>query len=614
MSKTLGLNLPERAKPGKDAFDLRPRHVDTWISELPRGNVGETAKQMFMALVDTNRLDYPHQNRIQFLEATRETVAFVTESMRRHFISINAPMPEKNWKIGEACREILLAQSLGYLIAIDDLLKHTFLFADSHSLAVLIHRAMTALGRVMLTNYQTYTPIQPNLWHQLHRLYALAEERNILSSSIADPQHRFTPKTTIAQEYSRLFLLSLASPYRLRHGEVTKVYDILERWNTKCRLIKLEENQADTQKQGMLFGVNIESDSPPQAMSILRENNDTKHCHILDTHPLANAIRKEVKQGFNAGNTTLTSIEMNRPDLSQELMRRLLIAWCVIPKRGFPRNEADEQVDVTLGLSATHQIIISGTRRRTTDENNFGTTAQFSAGKELAGVNLDTNLPELPDVWEMIYFSGTPTEEVSVLEEQLKKEQGTATTNGTNPRPHFVPETWAILNESARGYCIRSTNRPKEARAQVGELVGIRRSIRGQLWKWGIGVIRWLKADNQDRLMMGIEMLTPDAAAIGIRGMTHAKNDYQRTLMLPEIKAIQQPTTLITGSVPYRVGNQLVINILGKEIMIKLSKQVQNTGLFAQFEFEILEQQQSTASTTESAESEEEFDSVWTSI
>ena len=613
MSKTLGLNLPERSKPGKEAFDLRPRHVDTWLSELPRGNVGETAKQMFLALVDTNRLDYPHQNRIQFLEATRETVAFVTESMRRHFISINAPMPEKNWKIGEACREILLAQSLGYLIAIEDLLKHTFLFADSHSLAVLIHRAMTAIGRVMLTNYQTYTPIQPHIWNQAHRLYQLAEDRNIHTNAVPDTQHRFIPKTTIAQEYSRLLLLSLASPYRLRHGEVTKVYDILERWNTKCRVHKLEGNEAETQKQGMLFGVNLESDLPPQALSILRESCNSAHCHVLDTHPLANAIRKEVKQGFNAGSTTLTSIEMNRPDLSQELMRRLLIAWCVIPKRGFPRNDADEQVEVTLGLSATHQIIISGTRRRSSEESNFGSTAQFTVGKEREGVNLDTNLPELPDVWEMIYFSGTSSEEVGVLEEQLQKEQPT-TTNHHAGRPHFLPETWAILNESARGYCVRSMNRPKEARAQVGELVGIRRSIGGQLWKWGIGVIRWLKADSQDRLMMGIEMLTPDAAAIGIRAITHAKNDYQRTLMLPEIKAIQQPTTLITGSVPYRVGNQLVINILGKEIMIKLSKQVQNTGLFAQFEFEILEQQQPAAGGTESAENDAEFDSVWSSI
>ncbi len=612
MGKTLELELPERSKPGKEAFDLRPRHVETWLNELPRGNIGETARQMFLALVDTNRLDYPHQNRIQFLEASRETVSYTTDSMRRHFVSINAPMPDKNWKIAEATREIYYAQGSGYLIAIEDLLNHSFLFADSHTLAVLVHRALTALGRAMLTCYQSYTPLPEQLWTRLHHLYSLAEERNILNTSISDSQHRFVPKTSIVMEYTRLLLLGLASPYRLRHGEVTKVYDILERWNSKCRLHGISD-EIKQGKNGMSFGVNLTSDDAARALALAGDDCNKEQCRVLDTQPLANAIRKEVKHGFKSGDTTLTGIEMNRPDLSHDLMRRLLIAWCVIPRRGFPRSEVEEQVEVTLGLSATHQVIITGSRRRATDNDSFNNTAQFEAGKSADGINMSEKEPiKVPDIWDMIYFSGG-SEGIEVMEEQFQKEQN-PTKPSTTPT-HYHPETWAILNESARGYCIQSVGRPKEARAQVGELIGVRRSIRGQTWKWGIGVIRWLKADDQNRLILGIEMLTPDAAAIGIRGITNTKNDYKRTLMLPEIKAINQPTTLITGPVPYRVSNQLIINILGKEIMIKLTKQVQNTGLFAQFEFEILEQQQQPgAKTSKQDEAESEFDSVWTSI
>ncbi|MBI3560221.1 MAG: hypothetical protein HY080_00675 [Gammaproteobacteria bacterium] len=613
MGKSLELDLPERVKPGKEAFDLRPRQVDTWLSELPRGNIGETARQVFLALVDTNRLDYPHQNRVQFLEAVRETVDYVTDAMRRHFVGNNAPLPVKNWKIAEATREIYFAQATGYLIAIENLLGHSFLFADSHTLSILIHRAMTALGRTMLTCYLTYTPLPELIWKRLHRLYSTAEQRNLLNNAISDSQHRFVQKTTLTMEYTRLLLLSLASPYRLRHGESIKVYDILERWNQKCRLLPFgEENTAA--KTGMQFGVNIHLDEPARALGMARQDCSPEHCRILDTQPLATAIRKDVKQGFKVGDTTLTGIEMNRPDLSQDLMRRLLIAWCVIPKRGFPRNAVEEQVEVTLGLSATHQVIISGSRRRSGDNDNFTQTAQFEAGKTADGINL-TEKPAaaLPDVWEMIFHS-SGVDGIEVLEEQFQKEQP-ATTQPSPLRNYYHPETWAILNESARGYCLQSMQRPKEARAQVGELVGVRRSIRGQTWKWGIGVIRWLKADNQDRLMLGIEMLTPDAAAIGLRGMTHTKNDYKRTLMLPEIKAIHQPTTLITTAVPFRPGNQLVINILGKEIMIKLSKQLHNTGLFAQFEFEILEQQHPPGSKSPADEIPgSEFDGVWSSI
>lgn len=606
MGKTLGLALPPRSKPERDAFDLRPRQVDVWLNELPRGNIGETARQIFLALVDTNRLDYTYPNRIHFLESSRENIAYVTEAMRRHYISINAPMPEKNWKIAEATREIFYAQAKGYLIALEDLLSHSFLFADSRTLTILIHRAISALGRVMLTCYQSYTPLPSDIWMMLHHLYQAAEERNILLSNISDEHHRYVTKTSISSEYIRLLLLALASPYRLRHGEVAKVYDTLERWNIKCRLNPLTADDKKN-KTATHFGVDLSNNEPPRSLALAMGECPETQCRILDTQPLANAIRKEIKAGFNAGETTLTGIEMHRPDLSQDLMRRLLIAWCVIPKRGFPRSDIEEQVEVTLGLSATHQVIITGTRRKVAEQDSFSHTAQYEPGKTTDGIGTP-NTPQT-DVWDMIYYSGD-SNGIAGIEEQFNKEQQPAQ---EQRKTQYHPETWAVLNESASGYCIHSVGRPKEARAQVGELVGIRRSIRGQTWKWGIGVIRWLKADNQDRLMLGIEMLTPDAAAIGIRGVAHPKHDYQRTLMLPEIRAINQPTTLITGPVPYRVSNQLVINILGKEIMIKLSKQVANTGLFAQFEFEILEQQQAgTKKTEENPDSE--FDSVWSSI
>ena len=148
----------------------------------------------------------------------------------------------------------------------------------------------------------------------------------------------------------------------------------------------------------------------------------------------------------------------------------------------------------------------------------------------------------------------------------------------------------------------------------MGELIGIRRQASNATWKWGVGVIRWLRSEPDSGLMMGIEMLTPDAAAIGLRAVSNAKHDYQRTLMLPELKAVNQPTTLITTAVPYRVGHKLVINILGKEILIKLTKQVQNTGLFSQFQFEIMEEQGAVVQGEHEDESAPDFSGVWNSI
>jgi hypothetical protein len=601
MARSLGLHVPELSKADKDAFDLRPRKVDEWLDSLPRANVGETARRVFETLVDVNRCQYSHQHRIHFLESLRETALYVTDSMKRHFVGVNAPLPPKSEKIAAATREIHNAMAVGYMIAIEDLLSSSLFFSDQKQLATLIQRAISALGMVLVTSYQTYHPYPTGIWSEIHKLYAAAEQRKLLQIAVSDEQHAYSAKTTVNADYIRILLLALTSPYRLRHGEVGKVYDVLARWVGKCRLKNLGK---DDPAASAKFGIDLASDEPPRAASLVTDHCSHEFCRIMDSTALTNAIRKDLKQGFKTGETTITGIEMTRADLSQELMKRLLVAWCIVPKRTYPRAEKQEQVQITLGLSATHQIIITGSRKMAGADDMYTNTAHYqtdNTGRSTAD--------RTPDVWEMIYFP-VDAEGVESLQSQFDKERAVPEEKKTQ----YQAETWMILNESARGYCIK-TIETTASRAQVGEIIGVRRHANGKTWKWGIGVIRWLRADPQLGLMLGIEMLTPDAAAIGIRAVTNARHDYQRTLMLPELRAVNQPTTLITSAVPYRTGQQFVINILGKEILIKLTKQMLNTGLFAQFQFEIMEQQTAIQNPSSAGDdTDSDFTGVWTSI
>jgi hypothetical protein len=597
VSKTIGLSVPTRDKPGKESFDLRPRKVDQWVDELPRANVGETARRLFEALNETNHLDYPYEERLHFLEAIRETTYYVTNSMKRHFVGFNFPLSNKGRQVASATREIQMAMATGYAITIEDLLSHSFVFPDSKTLAKLLHRAITAYGRVLLTSYQAYSPYPAGVWQDLHHLYATAEKRKLLGVGITDDQHCYVNKTTITGEYTRLLLLALTSPYRLRHGEAGKVYDSLERWNAKCHLVPMGKHQTN----GTSFGVNLNTDQPPRSMARAAPECDQQHCRVMDTEALAQRIQKELKKGATLADTTLTGIEMQRPDLSHDLLRRLLIAWCVVSKRGFPRTEIQETVEVTLGLSATHHVIIEGTRSSQPAVDRYTQTANYRSADAATAPRVK------PDVWDMVYFPDSELKGFTSL-----KEQGPPATPAPGNNAHYHPEPWAILNESARGYCLKIAEGDHHAHAQVGELIGIRRSNTAHTWKWGIGIVRWMKTTDDDKLMLGIEMLTPDAAAIGIRAVGQDTGEYSRTLMLPELRAINQPTTLITGAVPYRAGNHAIINILGKEIEIRLTKQRQNTGLFAQFEFEILEQQSHVDN--ESEHEHPDFGEVWSSL
>ena len=112
---------------------------------------------------------------------------------------------------------------------------------------------------------------------------------------------------------------------------------------------------------------------------------------------------------------------------------------------------------------------------------------------------------------------------------------------------------------------------------------------------------------------MGVETLNPNGAAIGIRAAGNPNAPLQRTLMLPELKNLKQPACLITSPVPWRVGHKITINMLGKDIPATLTKLIQNTGLFAQFQFEIT-QQNTTQEPIPTEETNQDFSQVWSSI
>ncbi len=612
MRKSLGLIIPERQKPGRHSFSIRPKKVAIWLDNLPKANLGETARQIYQALTETNQLHLPHQDRARFLESLRETVQYVTESMRKHFLGVTYPLPEKNQKIAAATREILAAMATGYKIAIEDMAARTGLFFDKKHMALLLQRAISYSGRSLLTAYQVYAPYPTGMWSELHKMYAYAESHRLHRYGVADFLHLYVEKSSVSDEYLRNLLVWLATPYRLRQGEVTKIYNTLERWVRHCEL-RLPEHPDDPGRDGQ-FAVLLSQDQPPTAYLKSRMRCG-QNCRMLDTTRLIARIRQDIREGEDVVSTTLTGIDMGRPDLSHDLLRRLLVAWGVESQRAFPRSERKEAVKVAVGLTTIHEYLRHQHHTESGNRQEFDNPAEYHADV------VESLSDEKPDIWEMVYPRGTDvkltqivTEELSLadpLAENTPREPGG---NGQN-RPDLPALTqWRITNESANGFCLEYRE-GDTTRAQVGELVGIRRRISAHAWKWNIGVIRWMKFNQQRILQLGVELLNPDAAAIGMRTLASDGKQYayQRTLLLPENPAIGQPASLLTGPVPWREGNKLVLNILGREVKVELTRMLQNTGLFAQFEFAYLDTARADA-TTEPSTDEGDFGQIWSVI
>ena len=614
VGKIIGLDVPNQTKPDKKAFNIRPRKLATWIDALPRANLGETAKQIYTVLHKTNQLKYSYQDRIRFLETLREPVDYVTRSMKKHFIGVSLPLPDKSQKIAVITKELYSSMAAGYKIALEDMLAKNLIIFDKKPLITLTHRCISYTGLNFLTAYQSYTTFPDKYWNELHKLYGFAEKRRILKHKVRDEHHAYVEKTSIATEYARILLLSLTSPYHLRHGEAGKVYGALERWLSHPIIRPLNPDDKDRNK----LVDNLAQAHAPLALSlaIAKGSVDSRSLRIIDTHEIAEQVEFELKNNEDVGASTITSIDITRPDLSHDLLRRLLIAWAMASKRHFPRAHKNEQIKVTIGLSAAHQFITQ--KAQSLDNGQYTNKFNHRAHFESTEIKLNSKDPTATsdDVWGLIYPS-----ELTGLEPLVEKElslqdniqiDSVVDTFQTEDK-QYQADNWLIINESAKGLMINNEDELKN-KAQVGELVSIRRNNAERTGRWSIGVIRWLKFNQNKRLQMGVETLNPNGAAVGIRSASTPDSPLQRTLMLPELKNLKQPACLITSPVQWREGHKIIINMLGKDIPARLTKSMQNTGLFAQFQFEISQQNDAVAEKNKVTETEQDFSNIWSSI
>jgi hypothetical protein len=578
VGKKIGLDVPNRARPDKTAFNIRPRKLAAWIEALPRANLGETAKQIFTLLQQTNQLAYPYQDRIRFLETLREPLEYVTRSMKKHFIGVSLPLPDKSQKIATITKELYSSMATGYKIALEDTLSNNLIIFDKSSLALLTHRSITYIGQSFLTTYQAYSPFAEKDWAELHKLYSFAEKRKILKHKIRDEQHAYIDKTSVTTEYARILLLSLASPYHLRQGESGKVYSALERWLTQPIIRPLNANDKDSGR----FVDNLAKSFPPSALSLAltKGNLDASAFRIIDTGDIAEKLEHELK---NRG---------------------------MASKRHFPRANKSEQIKITIGLNAAHELITQ--KAQAMDSVRYTNKYNDRAHFESTEIRIDLNhTATTDDVWGLIY----PTELTGLeplTEQELSLQsnnQINLNTSETESKP-YEADSWYIVNESIKGMMINNKDELKN-KAQVGELVSICRETGDRAKQWSIGVVRWLKFNQGKSMNMGIEILNPSGAAIGIRAASMPNAPLQRTIMLPELKNLKQPACLITNPAIWREGNKININMLGKEIPATLTKSIQNTGLFAQFQFEISPQ---NAPQEKVNKKEQDFSQIWDSI
>ncbi|MDX1810429.1 MAG: hypothetical protein R3240_00655 [Gammaproteobacteria bacterium] len=608
----LGLFIPSQSIEYSDAPYLKPKEAERWIASLPTAHIGETARLIYKAMAEINRVALPAKNRFQILELFREPLEYVTESLLKHFVGQAFPLSPKTQKIAELTMELQWEIANGYKIIIDNRISGIGTKIDDKTLLTSIYRAMNYLSANLYKSYLIYAPANNQAWLELNHLYLFAETNSLISDPVKDPMAAPGELLTISNLFKKTVLLAIANPYRLSQFDIIKVNKHLNEWARLTHLHVLENINTPIG----LFTIDLEKNTPPSYYSSNKAEN-SQYTRVLDSSELTRIIRSQIDSHEDDDDTGKPAI--NSDELSNETLKRLLLAWGAVPKRNFSRKGCKEKAKAALGLNATHFFITRQLESQEEMEEGF-TDSQIAFSDKanfLANPAPDTSKPPIGknsqhDVWDLASNPNLSKSEFELpsfgqFEMQLK-----AAAKGTNNNEIYDCYDCLLVNESAGGFCV-SWETSESTRLIVGSLVSIR-NVGSPQNEWNIGVIRWIKTSENNGMYLGIELISPQAQPIATKNLTqkNLSDSFSRSLLLPELRSVKQPQTLITQSI-YRVGDKLELDIHGQSIKVKLTKLVESTSTFGQFQFSII---RTVKKVTEQDKMDriKNFDSIWSSI
>ncbi|MDH4655167.1 MULTISPECIES: molecular chaperone [unclassified Pseudomonas] len=604
-SPHLLLRVPAPSKQSLSFCDATPRELKRWISHLPKANLGETARQLYQALVELNQLVTPTENRLQLLELMRPEVHFVCQHLERHFLGQSIVLDERPRKVANLCQALQNHLAIGYkLIIVQESPRPTRDRDRAQLLAIALQRAAHSLNGPLIRSSQLYCPVPEGLWLELHQLYQLAQSRQLHRVTVRDPLARHTEGLSVEQTYLVALLLGCARCNQMRQNGIARLAEILEPWSSLVRLQSAELPSS-------LFAVAPQLDGPPRYKSLFQEV-EPRILLGLDPLPLVDAIKEYLQLPIEQrGQSRLPMAE----GLTLDLLQHVSSAWGDISERTFQRNPGQGSLTLCIGMSALH-FFLAGSRPfnevlKLTQEISqpvFG-----DAGNAIA-----------KDVWANA-FDAQPTQgwQPGMSLEEIEYTKPATESGAPAPQASAAPESYptfnvAVVNHSPGGYCL---SWPKEvpSQLQAGELLGVQ-DAPGQ--GWSIAVVRWIRQVRGGGTQMGIELAAPQAQSCGVLLLRKGEQNshYLRALLLPAIGAISRPATLITPRLPFQEGNKVQINLHGNEHRAILTRRLTSTGSFNQFEYRTFEQptppqgKPAAGSGSQPQGGEEDFDSLWKSL
>lgn len=601
------LNLPRQDLTTCSRFRPNPEAARDWAHSLPVTRAQVVAQEFAGALAELNRVRLSAENRYELLETLHPVLEASLSNLAKRFLNQPIVMPEEPQRMAHLTAQLRTLMATAYALVATHAIREQDAVRETHpaQLACLaIQGALLHNGRKVLQTLQLYRPLEIHGWQLHHQLYALAEREGLTAREVP---RQLGAGASIHSTYLQAVLLSCCKPNQLRQSDMAAIFQAMADW---AEMVALNAPDGG----GGLFVVDLNSDQPP-LYSSLYKHSASETCRYIHTADLIEHLAGLQGEGIPESRQAQGSqpLPIHLPD-------HLIDALGKMSMRNFKRTPSNAPLSVCVGLSSTHYHVANQTTFDAFLENSSPVRAASENPflPETAG-----DSPPRPATDKQRGYRGNewlPGQDIAG--ESERGAQGPDPAAPLEPVEeidvHLPPDERypvfdvRLADASPGGYCMEWTEK-LPGNLRTGDIVGLKEEHSRD---WVIASIRWLSHLHRARTLIGLELVSPRATAVGalIHFKDGGKAPPMRALLLPEIKLIGQPQTLLTPRVSFRERQRITLVSTDETHTVQLLQQVASTASYAQFELRFTNELGDVLAREHGGPLAAPYDSIWSHI
>jgi hypothetical protein len=579
-----------------DNFDIRPAAVDAWLKQLPLAHLGETARQLYLAMRSVNRQDdVAVKDYFNFLEGVSLHLTHILPELHKHYVGKPLPLSTKRRKISDLYTQLLRQSIDGYQRVIASSIELSR-FGWKKIITTAVHRILF-YHSLMLCNFRLlYMPFPRGTWQRLYWLFQLIDKHDLLDSKV---QCLINPdmKTTLDNEFKKLLLINLLSPSLFKMTELQEVLDNMDIWVSHTAL---SGQRQPHHEQTYAFITNTDM-SPGLVATAPQFQAHAADLRYFDITPLIQFIQQQL----NAAKAEQNLIGLAR---GRSIGRRtaivLLNNWGRPATRDSERRSIQGHAELAIGMSAIHYLVSEGRETTTvtvatkpieTPSEQFTFTSDAPALDSPSSFNLHgfaTEREEARDIWDSAYFDPEPPPPSWTDSIRLKAY-------------HYLQAR--IVNISRGGFCVAVPQEGVE-HIQTSELI----AARGKNGQWQLGEIRWMVCPAAGPIRAGIKRLSSQVKPTQLH--IQARNHQSQP-----IKALmgenEQRVVLFLPALPTRLeGKTLALECEGQLRRFALQEAIFSTPTGSAHYVTWSDEKQNATDSLLQPVAQDKFAAVWASL